>query len=367
MPRPGRRTAALVTAGAAVALVAVEVVAVRGQLAAAWDTLDDARPGWVLAAVAATLASMHVFARVQRRMVHAAVPAGTPRVPIARMVGLTYSANAVNTTMPAGAAMSVGYAMTRMRAWGVPAVAAGFAVLASGVLSSVSFAVLVVACAALAGGVDVGWIVLGVVAVAAVAASIAVRHHTLPAARSVIHRSFELVARLLDRRRPGAAAAVRRTADEFDAVRPRRRDWVAGGSFALLNWLADLACLVAVFQAVHGTEGTSFPLVFTAYVAGMSASSIAFLPGGLGVVEVAMIVALHAGGVATAPATAAVLLYRFISCILVVAIGWLFVVGSAVARRRAVTTTVIPREGPGRTASSHGIGSFSRQTNHGRQ
>ena len=187
---------------------------------------------------------------------------------------------------------------------------------------------------------DVGWIVLGVAAALTVGALVAGRHHALPGARSLIHRSFELVARLLERRRPGAAAAVRRTADELDAVRPRRRDWVAGGSFALLNWLADLACLVAVFQAVHGTEGTSFPLVLTAYVAGMSASSVAFLPGGLGVVEVAMIVALHAGGVATAPATAAVLLYRFISCILVVAIGWLFVVASAVARRRAVVVTV---------------------------
>ena len=193
-------------------------------------------------------------------MVHAAVPPGTPRVPIGRMVGLTYSANAVNTTMPAGAAMSVGYAMTRMRSWGVPAVAAGFAVLASGVLSSVSFAVLLVACAALAGGVDVGWIVLGVRARSTVGALVAGRHHALPGARSLIlPRSFELVARLLERRRPAAAAAVRRTADELDAVRPRRRDWVAGGSFALLNWLADLACLVAVFQAVHGTEGTSFP------------------------------------------------------------------------------------------------------------
>ena len=292
---------------------------------------------------------MHVFARVQRRMLHAAIPADAPRVPIARMVGLTYSANAVNTTMPAGAAISVGYALTRMRSWGVPGVAAGFAVLASGVLSSVSFAVLLVGCAAVAGGVDVGWVLLGAVAALTVAGVLAVRHHAAFGLRSLVRGGFELVARALDRRRPAAAAAVRRTAAELDAVRPRTRDWVAGGSFALLNWLADLACLVAVFHAVHGTEGTSFALVLTAYVAGMSASSVAFLPGGLGVVEVAMIVAAHAGGVATAPATAAVLLYRLISCILVVAVGWLFVVGAAVVRRRAVASAVAS-DGPAEAA-----------------
>ncbi len=340
MTRPRRRTTALLTVGAAAVLVGVELLFVRGQLAAAWDALDDARPVWVLVAVAATLVSMHVFARVQRRMLHAAIPTDAPRVPIARMVGLTYSANAVNTTMPAGTAISIGYALTRMRSWGVPGVAAGFAVLASGVLSSVSFAVLLLVCAAVAGGVDVGWVLLGVLAAVTVMGLLAVRHHASFSIRSLVRGSFELVARALDRRRPSAAAAVRRTADELDAVRPRGRDWVAGGSFALLNWLADLACLVAVFHAVHGTEGTSFPLVLTAYVAGMSASSVAFLPGGLGVVEIAMIVAAHAGGVATAPATAAVLLYRLISCILVVAIGWLFVVGSAVVRRRAVAATV---------------------------
>lgn len=63
-------------------------------------------------------------------------------------------------------------------------------------------------------------------------------------------------------------------------------------------------------------------VLLTAYLAGMSASSIAFLPGGFGVIEVAMIAALHAGGVLTTPATAAVLLYRMISCVCVVAAGW---------------------------------------------
>ena len=70
-------------------------------------------------------------------------------------------------------------------------------------------------------------------------------------------------------------------------------------------------------------SGATPALVLTAYIAGMSASSIAFLPGGFGVVEVAMIGTLHAGRIDVDAATAAVLMYRLVSCVLVVCIGWL--------------------------------------------
>ena len=64
-------------------------------------------------------------------------------------------------------------------------------------------------------------------------------------------------------------------------------------------------------------------LVTAAYVAGTGAASLSLLPGGLGVMDAAMIFALTQGGVSTVSATAAVLLYRLISFALVVALGWL--------------------------------------------
>jgi uncharacterized protein (TIRG00374 family) len=47
------------------------------------------------------------------------------------------------------------------------------------------------------------------------------------------------------------------------------------------------------------------------------------VPGGLGIVDAAMIFALTQGGVSTLSAAAAVLLYRLISVVLLVALGWL--------------------------------------------
>jgi hypothetical protein len=64
-------------------------------------------------------------------------------------------------------------------------------------------------------------------------------------------------------------------------------------------------------------------LVLLAYAAATAASSAAFLPGGIGLVDGALLAALVAGGVPSKPALAAVLLYRLISFIGVAASGWL--------------------------------------------
>ena len=145
------------------------------------------------------------------------------------------------------------------------------------------------------------WPVAGATAIAAVAG----------VAGRVAHR---------DPRR--AAESVRRFAAELVAIRPRRQDWAVGLGFAALNWAADLLCLVAACRAVHA--GHLGAVVLTgAYVAGMTASSVSFVPGGFGVIDVAMILALTAGGMSTADATAGVVLYRLISCVLLVAAGWI--------------------------------------------
>ena len=59
-----------------------------------------------------------------------------------------------------------------------------------------------------------------------------------------------------------------------------------------------------------------------AYAAATAASSLAFLPGGLGLVDGALRAALVAGGVPSHPALAAVLLYRLVSFVGVAAAGW---------------------------------------------
>src|SRR5690348_9443944 len=105
-------------------------------------------PLWLLAAIGAELAAFAALARVQHRM----LAAGGVHVGTFRMTRLAFATNALNATLPGGSALAAGYAMRRMREWGANASTAAFAVLASGVVGTVAFALLVCGWALLVGG-----------------------------------------------------------------------------------------------------------------------------------------------------------------------------------------------------------------------
>jgi uncharacterized protein (TIRG00374 family) len=127
-------------------------------------------------------------------------------------------------------------------------------------------------------------------------------------------------------------------------VRPGARDSTAAAVYGFGNWAFDIACLAASVAAL-GVRGVSLPLLLVAYTAGMAASSISLLPGGIGVVDTAMVVAMVAGGVPAVAALPAVLLYRLISLVAVVAAGWLV---AAARSRRTGWSAVSCRAGRGR-------------------
>ena len=64
-------------------------------------------------------------------------------------------------------------------------------------------------------------------------------------------------------------------------------------------------------------------MALVTYAAGMTASSLPLLPGGLGIVDGVLILALVRGGMTASTATAGVLIYRLISLGVVSLIGWL--------------------------------------------
>lgn len=308
-----------IAVGVFAVLAATELVLAWPYVARALTHLADPNPSWLWVAVVAELVSMHAFASVQQRM----LGAGGQRVSTCRMVGLTYAANAVNATLPGGSALSAGYALRRLRIWGASAPVAAFTLVASGLLSTTSFALLVVAGGVLAGkGAMSSLPVLITVAALAVVGMLGHRHGLT----EVLTRSARGVLRRYNRARHRAPDsgldAVHTFVGDLLAIRPRSRDWLAGLGFASLNWVGDLICLAACCRAV-GAGGTTVALVLAAYVAGMSISSLSLLPGGLGVVDAAMVLVLTGGGVGAVAATAGVLLYRLISLVAVVGLGWL--------------------------------------------
>lgn len=312
-------------------LLVVEVAFAAPYIARGIEVLDSPDLRYVAFAVLAEVVSMGSFAHVQRRM----LLAGGARVSMRQMIGLTYAANAVSVTLPAGTAVASGYTYKRLRSWGATVPAIGFALVVSGILSTVSFALLGVVSALSAGGAVRGSVV--VIAVAAgtgIVVTVVGRRHGVQVIARVAARVLRLMNRTLRRDPDTGLVGLRTAMSDLAAIRPRRQDWAISFGLAELNWVADLACLIACSYAVH-THAASILLLTLAYLAGMGASSLSLLPGGLGVVEAAMILTLTQGGAGTVPATAAVLLYRLISFALVVALGWVVWGATSVAERRA--------------------------------
>ena len=314
-----RRSLKLLLALVLVGVLIAEGIAIGPYFGRALHAVRHPDPFWLAIAVIAELVSLSGAAHVQRRM----LLAGGTRVTRSRMTALIYSANAVSATLPAGAALSSGYTFRRMRDWGASVPLAIFALIASGILSSIAFAGLVVTAVVFArtGSLEPALVGAGL-AVAVIALLLIRRYFQRPDALShFAERVLGWGNRLLRREPHEGRAKLRELINDFNQVKPQKRDWAAGLGFATINWTADLICLIAASRAVNA-HAASLALIIAAYVAGMSTSGISLLPGGLGIVDGAMILVLTRGHVSTVSATAAVLLYRLVSYVFNVVLGW---------------------------------------------
>jgi uncharacterized protein (TIRG00374 family) len=110
--------------------------------------------------------------------------------------------------------------------------------------------------------------------------------------------------------------------DQLRAVRLGPAHATVAVTYAVANWLLDAVCLWMCCLAVGATDITTTQLL-VAYCAGMAAASIPVVPGGLGVIDSALILGLVAGGLPGYSAIAAVVLYRLISLGFIVGAGWI--------------------------------------------
>jgi uncharacterized membrane protein YbhN (UPF0104 family) len=266
------------------------------------------------------MGSMVAFARVQRRM----LAAGGTRLALRRAIAVTFAANAMSVTLPAGPVLSTGYTFRRMRAWGASAPVITWGMLTSGVLSTVALTVIGAFGASLAGGqASVVLVAFEIVAVAAAALGLRQLTRRPDLLLRLGHWSLGRLNRVLRRPAHAGQHRVHALLDELLLIRPRGRDWLMGLFHAGMNWLLDLACLIAACRAV-GAHGPSIAVALVAYAGGMAASSLPLIPGGIGVVDGALVIALTHGGLSLPAAAAGVLAYRLISFVLVAAVGWGF-------------------------------------------
>ena len=270
-----------------------------------------AHPAWLALAAAAVALSMGSFARLQRRLLRI----GGVRMTLRRAFAVTYAGNALSTTLPAGPAVSVVYTFRQFRRSGATAQLATAVILVGGVITTTAYTVIALLALLAAPQARVPAAVA--LAVPAAAALALARRGARRRAAALARRAGRALAS-----RPRIAPYAEALRDGCAALRPSRRDWAALVVLASVNWVCDILALYAAAHAV----GAGVPPhgVALAYFAAQAAgSAFPLLPGGLGAIESSMAASLVALGAALAPAGAAVGLYRLMSYVAVMAVGWL--------------------------------------------
>jgi len=321
--RRGRKQAARIAA-AIVAIAAMAAVGVAGRSAAAesFAVLGHLYWLWIPAAVLLEAASMAAFAIMLRRL----LAAGGASVGIRPMLATAYAANAVSVSVPlAGPGLATAFTFRRFTRQGADAPLAGWSLLAGGVVSSAAAALVVVGGALVSGSILVAAVAVpgGVLAIAALVVAAAAARR--PRLRGAFERPAAWTLRQGSRvlRRPvnEPRLTIRAWAERLGALRLPPSGWVTVTALALANWLADAAVLAV---SIHAT-GATVPWhdLLLVYGSGIAAQSLNITPGGLGVTEGALSLALVATGLSANHALAAVLLYRLASFWLVALAGWL--------------------------------------------
>lgn len=273
---------------AGLGLAAVEL---RGHLpspSATWAALQSTTATWVLIAAVLQVSSLAAFSEQQRQL----LLAFGVRMRIGASIALTYARSAIAGALPAGTAVSAGYAFQQFRARGATEPVAGAVMVLSAVASLAGLAVLYA-------GTSFSIPVLAAIAAALTVAGWAAGR-LWPATPA-----------------DGEPGRVRRFLLTIRSLRVR--EWLRVTGLAVVNWLCDLGCLIAALNAV----GLHLPAgkVATAYLVTQLVRQIPLTPGGLGVIEASLIVALTTAGAAAAPAAAGVLIYRLLSFWSVLPVG----------------------------------------------
>jgi uncharacterized membrane protein YbhN (UPF0104 family) len=310
--------------------VAVWVLSSKGsELAGFTGVFKTLNWWWVPPAFVAEIASYWCFALMQREL----LLAGHLHPPWWTLFKLTFGSQALTNSLPIGNAVATVYGFRWFRRFGADNTLAVWALAGTLVAALVSLslvAVIGLAMAADAGAsLDLVPVLIGVFAVTVAIGSLFVYERPL---HTVVAGVLRISVGLTGRPRGDTHEQIGRIMAWMTAV---RLNWAQIGrvvGWGTTNWLLDCACFAMMFKAI----GAPIPWggLLLAYGAGQLAASLPITPGGLGVVEGSITVALVAFGGAETSTAYAVLLYRIISFWFILALGWSLIGEMALEVRR---------------------------------
>jgi putative heme transporter len=336
----GRSRWRIAARAATVAILVAVVVVYRRYLRESFDVLGNLRWKWFVLAVAAEAASILAFAFSRRRLLRAGGRQPSRRA----MVAITCAGNAVSMSLPfAGTGLATVYSYRQFRRQGIDSATTGWTLAVSGIFSTSSLALLLVA-GAIAGrsiATAVGFAGAAVYLLPGAAVLLAVRYDRVRKALSqflvrLAHGLNRLPSRWTARRArpPGPASPLGRMStleafparlegflDRIASISLPRRGYAEVFGLAVLNWLAD--CGALAFAILATGQPVPWHGLLLAYGAGAAVGSTGLTPGGFGLVELALAAALTAGGLGGSGALAAVIAYRLVNFWLIILTGWI--------------------------------------------
>jgi hypothetical protein len=272
---------------------------------------------WFPPAVVAEAASFVCFAGMQYEFLRSGglEPPGWP------LVKMTTATQAIANSLPGGSAVGAVYSFRWYRRFGAGDTLAAWSLAGVVVASAVTLSLVAVAGLALAAGegasLDLVPVLVGVFLVTVAIGALFVYQRPLYV---VVTWGIRASRRIVGRPRGDVAAQIKRIVEWVTAVRLGSRRITRIVLWGSANWLFDCACFAMMFLAVDAT--IPWKGLLLAYGAGQLAATLPITPGGLGVVEGSITIALVAFGGAHLTTVDAVLMYRVISFWLVLVVGW---------------------------------------------
>jgi putative heme transporter len=301
----------------------------RGELQELSSIFTHLRWWWLPPAIVVELASLVAFAGIQYRL----LSAGDVLAPPVPLVTMTYAAQAINNSIPAGGAVAAVYGFRWFRRFGADDALAGWALVGTWVAAGISLALVATGGVALAAeqSADLGLIgvVVGSLLVLVALGALFVYDRPLAA---IVTWTVRALHRLTGRPKGDVTELIAAMVERITLVKLRWRDVSAVVGWGVANWLLDCACFALAFLAVGAPIPWSGLLL--AYGAGQLAATLPITPGGLGAVEGSITIALTLFVGARTSTVEAVLIYRLISFWLILVLGWICWAVLAVGVRR---------------------------------
>ncbi|HEV2375932.1 MAG TPA: YbhN family protein [Streptosporangiaceae bacterium] len=315
--RPWARVVGVVVA---VGVFATVLVLGRHTLARSLGDLGSLHFQWFALGVVFECISLAAFGLSRRDLLQA----DGHTAAFGSVMSITYASNALSMSVPfAGAQLAVVFSYRQFRRRGLDPALTSWALAASAIASTSALA-LVLVVGAFAGGAPLatvaGFAGAAVFALPAVTVGLALRY---PRARAVANKVLAGLVRLVQRvgRRPLLDPGVLESfLNRLAGIRLSVLKSSEVFGLAVLNWLADCACLVCAIKAAGAPVPWS--AIILVYGAGAAVGSTGITPGGFGVVEATLTGALAAAGLDTSHALTAVLAYRLVNYWMILVGGW---------------------------------------------